>query len=65
MAVFNYRYDDLFNPTLKAVHELGGSGTTSEIEEVVSRIMNLSEEEINDIHRKIGTDTHFFKKNIG
>jgi hypothetical protein len=24
MEIFKYKYDDLFNPTLKALHELGG-----------------------------------------
>ena len=32
---FKYKYDDLFNPTLKALKILGGSGATSEIEEQV------------------------------
>ena len=32
---FKYKYDDLFNPTLKALTRLGGSGAVSEIEEEV------------------------------
>ena len=49
--IFNYKYDDLFNPTLKALHILGGSGSVEEIEEQASIILNLNEDQINDIHR--------------
>ena len=51
MAIFEYKYDDLFNPTLQALHQLGGSATVSEIEEKVAEIMKQSDEEIADIHR--------------
>jgi restriction system protein len=51
MEVFKYKYDDLFNPTLNAIHKLGGSASISEIEEEVSKILNLSDEELADIHR--------------
>jgi len=51
MGLFKYKYDDLFNPTLQALHALGGSASVPEIEEEVSKILNLSEEEINEIHR--------------
>lgn len=44
-------YDNLFNPLLQALKELGGSGSVSEIEEGVARILNLSEKDINEIHR--------------
>ncbi|MDX5417786.1 MAG: restriction endonuclease [Hymenobacteraceae bacterium] len=53
--IFKYKYDDLFNPTLKALLKLGGSGSVREIEEQVSEILQLSEEEINDIHRESTT----------
>ena len=52
---FKYKYDDLFNPTLKALKELGGSGAVSEIEETVAEILNLSEDSINEIHRESTT----------
>lgn len=52
---FKYKYDDLFNPVLKALKDLGGSGAVSEIEEEVSRILNLTEDEINEIHRESTT----------
>lgn len=44
-------YDNLFNPLIKALHELGGSATVSETEEKVAEILKLTEEEINEIHR--------------
>ena len=48
---FTYKYDDLFNPTLKAIKALGDSATISEIEDEVIRLLNLSDEAINEIHR--------------
>jgi len=51
MDVFKYKYDDLFNPTLESLHKLGGSASVPEIEEEVSKILNLSDSEVNDIHR--------------
>ncbi len=52
---FKYKYDDLFNPTLKALKNLGGSGSVSEIEEQVIKILNLTENAINEIHRESTT----------
>ena len=51
MEVFKYKYDDLFNPTLQSLHKLGGSASVPEIEEEISLILNLSDNEVNDIHR--------------
>ncbi|WP_317898125.1 restriction endonuclease [Aurantibacillus circumpalustris] len=48
---FNYKYDDLFNPTLTALQNLGGSGSVPEIEEQVATILKLTDEQINEIHR--------------
>jgi restriction system protein len=48
---FSYKFDDLFNPTLTALHNLGGSASVSEIEEQVSTILNLTDEQIDEIHR--------------
>lgn len=50
-------YDDLFNPLLRALHELGGSASTSEQEDKVAAILNLSEKDISEIHR--GSTTKF------
>lgn len=52
---FKFKYDDLFNPILKALKELGGSGSVSEIEEEIIQILNLSEDAINEIHRESTT----------
>lgn len=52
---FKYKYDDLFNPTLIALRNLGGSGAVSEIEEQVTSILGLTEEAINEIHRESTT----------
>ncbi len=53
--MFKYKFNDLFNPTLKALHKLGGSASISEIEDFVVELLNLTEDEISDIHR--GTTT--------
>lgn len=45
------KYSELFNPTLQALHALGGSGTNEEIEEKVAEILSLSEDEVSEIHR--------------
>jgi len=52
-------YDDLFNPVIKALHELGGSGSVSEIEEKVAELLKLSEEDINSIHRGNRTELSY------
>lgn len=51
MEIFKYKYDELFNPVLQALHKLGGSGTNDEIEEQVIILLSLSNDEIEDIHR--------------
>lgn len=43
-------YDNLFNPVIQALHELGGSGSVAEIEEKVADLLGLSESEVNEIH---------------
>ena len=45
------KYDDLFNPLLKAVHNLGGSASISEQEDEVASILGLTEKETSEIHR--------------
>jgi restriction system protein len=44
-------FDCLFNPLLKALHELGGSASIPEMEDKVAEILNLTEQEVNEIHR--------------
>jgi restriction system protein len=57
MEIFKYKYDDLFNPLLSSLQELGGSGSIAEIEDKVANHLKLTEEEMNDIHR--GSTTKF------
>jgi len=49
------QYDELFNPTLKALHTLGGEAHIRNIEQEVAKFLNLTDGEINEIHR--GTTT--------
>ncbi len=49
--VLKHKFDDLFNPTLQALHNLGGSGSIDEIEEQVAKILNLSDDQVNDLHK--------------
>jgi restriction system protein len=51
MGFFTYKYDQLYNPLLQALRNLGGSANISEIDEEVAKILNLSDEAINDIHK--------------
>lgn len=49
--LFKYKYDELFNPTLTALHNLGGSASVEEMEEQIATILKLSDEQVNEIHR--------------
>ena len=51
------KYDDMFNPLLQAIHNLGGSASNVELEEEVAKILKLSDKDINEIHR--GNRTKF------
>ena len=51
VEIFKYKYDELFNPVLQALHKLGGSGTNNEIEEAVIELLGLTDAEVEDIHR--------------
>ncbi|MDD2998013.1 MAG: restriction endonuclease, partial [Candidatus Riflebacteria bacterium] len=52
---FTYKFDDLFNPVLKALKRLGGSGSIGEIEDEVALLLNLSEAATNEIHKESTT----------
>ena len=43
-------HDNLFNPLLKAFHDLGGSASITELEEGVAEILKLTPEEIEEPH---------------
>ena len=43
------KHADLFNPTLKALHNLGGSASIEELDEEVSKILNLTDEDLEEM----------------
>jgi restriction system protein len=45
------KYDELFNPLIATMHDLGGSASVSEQEDGVAALLKLSEDEIAEIHR--------------
>lgn len=45
------KYDELMNPALQALHNLGGSSSISEMEDEVIKMLNLSEDDVADLHR--------------
>lgn len=45
------KYDELINPLLQAMNQLGGSASVSEQEDAVASILKLSEKDIAEIHR--------------
>ena len=59
MKKFNYKYDDLLNPVIHALHNLCGSGSNSEIEEQLIQILDLTNEEVDDIHRDNTTKLNY------
>ncbi len=48
------KYDQLFNPLLQALRELGSSASVAELEDRVASFLQLSEEDISIIHKAIG-----------
>jgi len=45
------KYDELINPLLQAMNQLGGSASVSEQEDAVALILKLTEKDIAEIHR--------------
>lgn len=45
------KYDDLFNPLLQAIRNLGGSASVAEQEDEVATILKLTDAEVSEIHR--------------
>lgn len=45
------KYDELFNPLLQALRELGGSASVAESEDRVASLLKLSEEDIATLHK--------------
>lgn len=50
-------FDQLMNPLIKALRELGGSGTTDEIYERVIEILKLPDEVLEVLHGSKGAQT--------
>jgi restriction system protein len=44
------KYDELFNPLLTALHQLGSSASIAELEQNVAKILDLSEEDLEAPH---------------
>ena len=44
------KYDELYNPLLRALRDLGGSGSISEMEERVAEILKLKDADLNRMH---------------
>jgi restriction system protein len=51
------KYDEMYNALLRALQDLGGSASIQEMEKKVAEILNLSEKDINEMHR--GNRTKF------
>lgn len=50
MAVLNYKYDDLMNPVIHALKQLGGSGTNEEINNKVAEIVQIPSAQLEVLH---------------
>lgn len=50
-------FDQLMNPLIQALKELGGSGTIEEINTKVAEILNLTDEQLEMSHNTVGHDT--------
>jgi len=53
------KYDDLFNPLLQAMRDLGGSASIAEQEDRVAAILKLSDKDLAEIHRGSTTKLHY------
>lgn len=45
---FIYKFDDLFDPLLQALRNLGGSASIEEMENEVAKVLNLTEDQVNE-----------------
>ncbi len=50
MATIKLKYDDLMNPVISALKNLGGSGTIEEINNKVAEIENIPSEQLEILH---------------
>jgi restriction system protein len=67
MKYFKFKNQELLNPILIVIKKLGGSANTDEIEEQIIQHLNLSDEQVNEIHRGSRTKLNYtlgWAKNI-
>lgn len=50
MASVKYKYDDLMNPVIQALKQLGGSGTNEEINNKVAEIVGIPSDQLEVLH---------------
>lgn len=50
MATVKYKFDDLMNPVIRALKQLGGSGTNEEINNKVAEIVGIPSAELEVLH---------------
>ena len=50
MTSLAYQYDDLMNPVLRAIRDLGGSGTNEEINAKVAQIAQIPPDQLEILH---------------
>lgn len=55
-------FDELYNPMLKALHNLGGSGTNQEIHSEVVKDMKLTDEQIDVAYLRLGWVRSYLKR---
>ena len=55
-------FSDLYNPTLQALHKLGGSGTNQEIHSEVVKDMKLTDEESDVAYSRLGWVRSYLKR---
>ena len=55
-------FNDLYNPTLKALHKLGGSGTNQEIHSEVVKDMKLTDEQSDVAYLRLSFVRSFLKR---
>ncbi len=67
MKYFKLKNQDLLNPVLIVIKNLGGSANTDEIEEQIIQYLKLTDEQVNEIHRGSRTKLNYtlgWAKNI-
>lgn len=67
MKYFKLKNQDLLNPVLIVIKNLGGSANTDEIEEQIIQYLKLADEQVNEIHRSSRTKLNYtlgWAKNI-